>query len=98
MQQSKMTRLKKSRAVGIQQLPVACCRSVHYCSPFDLPYRNCEVKYPTAVILPVVLQGCTTWSVTLRGVRALWVLENRVLNRILGPKRDEVKSGLEEAL
>jgi hypothetical protein len=36
------------------------------------------------VILPVVLDGCDTWSLTLR------VFENKMLRRIFGPKRDEV--------
>jgi hypothetical protein len=40
--------------------------------------------------LPVVLYGCTTWSLTLREKRRLRVFENRVLRRILGPKRDVV--------
>ena len=43
------------------------------------------------VILPVVLYGCETWSLTLREKRRLKVSENRVLERIFGPKRDEVK-------
>jgi hypothetical protein len=38
------------------------------------------------IILPVVLYGCETWSLTLREERRLRVFENRVL----GPKRDEV--------
>ena len=42
------------------------------------------------VILPVVLCGCETWSLTLREECRLRVLENRVLRRIFGPKRDEV--------
>jgi hypothetical protein len=37
------------------------------------------------------LYGCETWSVTLREEHRLRVLENRVLRKILGPKRDEVK-------
>jgi hypothetical protein len=41
-------------------------------------------------ILPVVLYGCGTWSLTLREERRLRVFENRVLRRIFGPKRDEV--------
>jgi len=41
-------------------------------------------------ILPVVLYGCETWSLTLREERGLRVFENRVLRRIFGPKRDEV--------
>jgi len=42
------------------------------------------------IILPVVLYGCETWSLTLREERRLRVYENRVLRRIFGPKRDEV--------
>ena len=41
--------------------------------------------------MPVVLYGCETWWLTLRGERRLRVSENRVLRRIFGPKRDEVK-------
>jgi len=46
-------------------------------------------KYRT-IILPVVLYGCETWSLTLREERRLKVFENRVLRRVFGPKRDEV--------
>jgi hypothetical protein len=42
------------------------------------------------VILPVVLYGCKTRSLTLREEHRLRVLENKVLRRIFGPKRDEV--------
>ena len=42
------------------------------------------------VILPVVLYGCETWSLTLREERRLRVFENRVLRRVFGPKRDKV--------
>ena len=49
-------------------------------------------------MLPVVLHGCATWSVTLKEVHRLWVVENRVLDRIFGPKRDEVKRGLNETV
>ena len=38
----------------------------------------------------VVLYGCETWSLTLRGERKLRVFENMVLRRIFGPRRDEV--------
>jgi hypothetical protein len=43
-----------------------------------------------SIILPVVLYGCETWSLTLREKHRLRVFENRVLRRIFGPKRDEV--------
>jgi hypothetical protein len=42
------------------------------------------------LILPVVLYGCETWSLTLKEEHRLKVFENRVLRRIFGPKRDEV--------
>jgi hypothetical protein len=42
------------------------------------------------IILPVVLYGSETWSLTLREDHRLRVFENRVLRRIFGPKRDEV--------
>jgi hypothetical protein len=45
------------------------------------------------IILPVVLYGCETLSLTLREGHKLRVLENRVLRRIFGPKRDEVTGG-----
>jgi hypothetical protein len=41
------------------------------------------------IILPVVLYGCESWSLTLREEQRLRVFENRVLRRIFGPKRDE---------
>jgi hypothetical protein len=52
--------------------------------------RNLKVKIYKTIILPVVLYGCETWSLTLREEHRLGVFENRVLRRIFGPKRDEV--------
>ena len=49
-----------------------------------------NVRIYLTIILPVVLYGCETWSLTLRNERRLSVFENRVLRRIFGPKRDEV--------
>jgi hypothetical protein len=43
------------------------------------------------IILPVVLYGHEAWSLTLREEHRLRVFENRVLRRIFGPKKDEVK-------
>jgi hypothetical protein len=43
--------------------------------------------------LPVVLHGCETWTLALREEHILRVLENRVLRRIFGSKRDEVIGG-----
>jgi hypothetical protein len=50
---------------------------------------NVKVKIYN-IILPVVLYGCETWSLTLRDEHRLRMSENRVLRRIFGPKRDEV--------
>jgi len=52
--------------------------------------KNLKIKIYRTVILPFVLYGCETWSLTLREERRLRVFENRVLRRIFGPKRDEV--------
>jgi hypothetical protein len=43
-----------------------------------------------SIILPVVLYGWETWSLTLSEEHRLRLFENRVLRRIFGPKRDEV--------
>jgi hypothetical protein len=39
--------------------------------------------------LPIVLYGCEALYLTLREERRLRVIENRILRRIFGPKRDE---------
>ena len=52
---------------------------------------NLKTKIYKIIILPVVLYGCETWSLTLREGRRLRVLENRGLRRIFGTKRDEVR-------
>ncbi|KAJ4446915.1 hypothetical protein ANN_13616 [Periplaneta americana] len=43
-----------------------------------------------SVILPVVLYGCETWTLTLREEHRLRVFENKVVRKIFGAKRDEV--------
>ena len=48
------------------------------------------MKIYKTIILPVVLYGCETWSLTLREECRLRVFENKILRRILGPKRDEI--------
>jgi len=52
--------------------------------------RNLQIKIYRTIILPIVLYGCKTWSLTLREERRLRVFGNRVLRRIFGAKRDEV--------
>ena len=52
--------------------------------------KNLKIKIYRTIILPVVLYGCETWSLTLREERRLRVFKNRVLRRVFGSKRDEV--------
>ena len=52
--------------------------------------KNLKIKIYRTIVLPVVLYGCETWSLTLWEERSLRMSENRVLRRIFGPKRDEV--------
>ena len=52
--------------------------------------KTLNIKIYRTIILPVVLYGCKTWSLTLREERRLWVFEKRVLRRLFGLKRDEV--------
>ena len=52
--------------------------------------KNLKIKIYRTIILPVVLYGCESWSLTLREERRLRVFENGVLRKIFGPKRDEV--------
>jgi len=52
--------------------------------------KNLKIKIYRTIILPIVLYGCETWSLTLREERRLRVFENRVLRRIFGLNRDEV--------
>jgi hypothetical protein len=52
-----------------------------------------KVRIYKTIILPVVLYGCETWSLTVREEYKLRVFENRVLRRIFGPKRDGVTGG-----
>ena len=47
-----------------------------------------KIKIYRTIILPVVLYGCETWSLTVREECRLRVFENRVLRRIFWPKRD----------
>jgi hypothetical protein len=69
-----------------------------YRDNFTLPFvfssavRKFKIRIHKAIILPVVLYGCETWSLdNKRGTLTVFV--NRVLRRIFGPKRDEETGG-----
>jgi len=68
----------------------ACYHSVQNLLSSSLLSKNLKIKIYRNIILPGVLYGCETWSLTLREECRLRLFENRVLRRIFGPKRDEV--------
>ena len=52
--------------------------------------RNFKIKIYRTIILPFILYGCETWSLTKREKHRIRVFENMVLRGIFGPKGDEV--------
>src|SRR5215510_11040039 len=62
-----------------------CYQSVQNLLYSRLLYKNLKIKIYRTIILPAVLYGCETWSLTLRKEHRL-----RMLRRVFGPKRDEV--------
>jgi len=67
-----------------------CYHSVQNLLSSSLLSKNLKIKIYRTIILPVVLYGCGTWSLTLREECRLRVFEKRMLRRIFGPKWDEV--------
>jgi len=68
----------------------ACCHSVHNILSSSLLSKNLKIKIYRTIILPVVLYGCETWSLSMREEHRTRVFENQVLRRIFVPKRDKV--------
>ena len=70
----------------------SCYYSVQTLLSSKLLSKNLKIKICKTIILPVVLYGCETWSLTraLREECRLRVFENRIVRRIFGPKRDEI--------
>jgi len=60
----------------------ACYHSVQNLLSSRLLSKNLKIKIYRTIILPVVLYGCETWSLTLREVRKLRVFENRMLRKV----------------
>jgi len=67
----------------------ACYHSVKNLLSFSSLSKNLKIKIHSTIFV-LVLYGCENWSLTLREEHRLRVLENRVLRRTFGPKRDEV--------
>jgi hypothetical protein len=63
----------------------ACYHAVQNLLSSNLLSKNLKIKLYRTIILPVVLYGCETWSLTLREEHRL-----RVLRRVFGPKGVEV--------
>jgi hypothetical protein len=68
----------------------ACYHLVQSLLSYRLLSKNLKIRIYKTIILPVVLYGCETWSLTLRKEHRLRVFENMVPRKIFGPKRDEV--------
>ncbi|KAJ4451624.1 hypothetical protein ANN_03093 [Periplaneta americana] len=49
-----------------------------------------KVRIYEIVILPVVLYGCETWTLTLKEEQRLRVFEEKVFRKTFGANRDEV--------
>jgi hypothetical protein len=58
-------------------------------SVFLLLSKNIRIKTYKTIILPVVLYGCETWSLTLSEEHRLRVFESSALRGIFGPRRNE---------
>ena len=61
------------------RLGSACYHSVQNLLSSRLLSKNLKIKIYRTIVLPVVLYGCKTWSLTLREERKLRVFENMVL-------------------
>jgi hypothetical protein len=72
----------------------ACYHSVQSLLSSRLLSRNVKVKIYETTILPFILYGCETWSLTLREEHRLRVVENRVLRRIFRPNKNKVTEEL----
>jgi hypothetical protein len=68
----------------------ACYHSVQNLLPSRRLSKYVKSSLFNTIILPVFLNGCETWSLTLREEHRLRMFENRVLWKMFGPKRDEV--------
>ena len=68
----------------------ACYYSLEKILSSHLLSKKLKVNTYKTIILPVVLYSSETWSLTLREEHRLRVIENKVLRKIFGAKRDEI--------
>jgi hypothetical protein len=67
----------------------SCYHTVQKLLSSHLLSKNIKIRMYRSIILPVVMYGCETWSLTLRKEHKL-----KLLRRISGLKRYEVTGGL----
>jgi hypothetical protein len=70
-----------------------CYHSVQNLLSSRLLLKNVEIRIYKTIMLPVILYGYETLSLTLREEHKLRMFENRVLRRIFGPRMDGVMGG-----
>jgi hypothetical protein len=58
------------------------------------PTYHGKIKIHGIVIMPVVLHGYESWSLILRKVYGLSILESRLLRKVCAPRWREVRVGL----
>jgi hypothetical protein len=70
-----------------------CYLSVQNLLTSHLVSKNLKTRIYKTIILPVIVCGCETWSLTVREEHRLRVFENIVLRKIFGSKRNEMMGG-----
>ena len=68
----------------------ACYHVVQKLFVFLSSTKNVNIRIYRTIILPVVLYGCESWSLTLKEECRLWLSENMVLRKTFRPKQEEV--------
>ena len=61
-----------------------------FCKGGNEPPGSLKVNTCKSIILPVILYGCETWSLTMREEHRLRVFENKILRKRFGVKRNEI--------
>jgi hypothetical protein len=57
----------------------------------NLLSKNNEIKTYRIIIVPLVLYGYETWSIIFREEEKVRVTKNRVLRKIFGQKKQEIR-------
>jgi hypothetical protein len=66
----------------------AYCHSIQNRLYSRLLSKSVKIGICRSIILPLVLYGCETWSLTLGEEHGLRVFENRIRRKIFEPRRD----------